>query len=280
MKSSRWLGQPSYAGVARIWWWLPLALLVLGSPLWLHVGEPGLFLAINGWGASIAAPVWTGLSLLGNGWGVIGITAPLLVLAPRVAGAWVCAAPFAILFSRAGKWLIDSPRPAALIDPAQFRVIGEVLQTVSMPSGHTTTAFAVASAMWFALWQSPHGNPQVRLEPWWRHAWLPALALAVGLSRIAVGAHWPGDVMVGMALGLWSGLLGNVLLQMLPTTAFTAKSWSLRSLALLMAFAVYILWTEPQDFAENLPFQKLLALLALSCLCVFAIRSARALRAS
>jgi membrane-associated phospholipid phosphatase len=280
MKPIAWLGQPSFAGVARLWWWLPLALLALGSPLWLHAGEPDLFLTLNGWGAPVAAPVWTGLSLLGNGWGVLGITAPLLVLAPRVAGAWVCAAPFAILFSRAGKWLIDSPRPAALIDPAQFRVIGEVLQTVSMPSGHTTTAFAVASAMWFALWQHRHGDPQDRLQPCWRHAWLPVLALAVGLSRIAVGAHWPGDVLVGMALGLWSGLLGNALLQALPATAFTTQSWSLRALALLMAFAVYTLWNEPQDFAENLPFQRLLAVLALASLCAFAMRSARALRAS
>jgi hypothetical protein len=134
--------------------------------------------------------------------------------------------------------------------------------------------------MWFALWQHRHGNLQDRLQPRWRHAWLPVLALAVGLSRIAVGAHWPGDVLVGMALGLWSGLLGNALLQALPATAFTTQSWSLRALALLMAFAVYTLWNEPQDFAENLPFQRLLAVLALASLCAFAMRSARALRAS
>ena len=91
------------------------------------------------------APFWTGLSILGNGWGILAVTAPLLVFAPRYQWAWLCAAPFAILFARSGKFLIESPRPAAVVDPSQMRVVGELLHNVSMPSGHTLTAFAVAA---------------------------------------------------------------------------------------------------------------------------------------
>jgi membrane-associated phospholipid phosphatase len=251
-------------------WLLPPLLLVLAAPLWLHVWEPGMFVLLNQLCLPVAAPVWTGLSLLGNGWGVLGVTAPLLVRAPRLMWAWLCAAPFAISFARLGKGLLVSPRPAAEIDNSQMRIVGEVLHNVSMPSGHTTTAFAVASAIFFAL------SPAQRRRYWW--LWL--LALGTGLSRIAVGAHWPGDVAVGVSLGLLSGLLGNVLLATMPQRCFAPQHWSLRLLALLVLGAVYFLLTEELDFAENQPLQWFVAALALASVLAFARRSARALKAS
>lgn len=61
----------------------------------------------------------------------------------------------------------------------------------SFPSGHTVTIFALATALALI---------------WRRLAW-PAFAMAilVGLSRIAVGAHWPSDVLAGAWIGIaWS----------------------------------------------------------------------------
>ena len=251
-------------------WLLPPLIFVLGAPLWLHVWEPAMFLFLNQLCLPVAAPVWTGLSLLGNGWGVLGVTAPLLLKAPRLMWAWLCAAPFAICFARLGKGLLVSPRPAAEIDNGQMRIVGEVLHNVSMPSGHTTTAFAVASAIFFAL------SPAQRR----RHGWILLLALGTGLSRVAVGAHWPGDVVVGISLGLLAGLLGNVLLAAMPQRCFAPQHWSLRLLALLVLGAAYFLLTEELDFAENLPLQYLVAALALGSVLAFARRSARALKAS
>ena len=251
-------------------WLLPPLIFALGAPLWLHVWEPAMFVFINQLCLPVPAMVWTGLSLLGNGWGVLGITAPLLVRAPRLMWAWLCAAPFATLFARLGKALLVSPRPAAEVDNQQMRIVGEVLHSVSMPSGHTTTAFAVASGIYFAL------EPAQRK----RHAWLWLLALGTGLSRIAVGAHWPGDVVVGMALGLLSGLLGNVLLSALPQRCQAPGHWSLRLLALLVLCGAYFLVSDSLDFAENQPVQYLLAAVALGSVLVFARRSARALKAS
>ena len=254
---------------ARLWL-LPLLVFVLSAPLWLHVWEPGMFVFLNQLCLPVAAPVWTGLSMLGNGWGVLGVTAPLLLFAPRLMWAWVCAAPFAIVFARVGKAYLVSPRPAAEVDNAQMRIVGEVLHNVSMPSGHTTTAFAVASAIFFAL------TPAQRK----RHWWILLLALGTGLSRIAVGAHWPGDVAVGISLGLLAGMLGNVLLATLPERCADASHWSLRLLALLVLGAVYFLLIDELDFAENLPLQRLLAGVALLSVLAFAMRSARALKAS
>jgi membrane-associated phospholipid phosphatase len=203
--------------------------------------------------------------LLGNAWGVLGVTAPLLVLAPRYLWAWLCAAPFAIVFARGGKAWIESPRPAAVVDNALMQIVGEPMHNVSMPSGHTLTAFAVASGIYFALPRTGR----------WRFAWLWPLALATGFSRIAVGAHWPGDVAVGAALGVLSGLLGQYLLVRVPLSYSQPTAWGLRIVALLMAAAAYNLCVEALDFAENQGVQDALAGVIVVVLLVFARRTLR-----
>ena len=240
-------------------WLLPLVLFVLGAPLWMHRFEPATFVYLNTLCAPVAAPLWTGLSMLGNAWGVLAVTSPLLVRAPRLMWAWLCAAPFAVVFARVGKGLIESPRPAAVVDNSQMRVVGELLHNVSMPSGHTLTAFTVATAIYFALPQAGRS----------RHLWLFVLAAGTGLSRIAVGAHWPGDVAVGLSLGLLAGMLGTRLLARLGTQHLRPTAWSLRLVSLVLVATVYTLLTEAQDFDENRPLQLVLALVTTGSLIAF-----------
>src|SRR5262249_27252759 len=61
----------------------------------------------------------------------------------------------------------------------------------SFPSGHATTAFAVAAAL-------------VRAAPGRRRLWL-AVAAGVGASRVALNAHFVADVVAGALLGWWGG---------------------------------------------------------------------------
>ena len=136
-----------------------------------------------------------------------------------------------------------------------------------MPSGHTTTAFAWTAAIYLAL-----TTAQKR-----RHCWLLLLAFAVGLSRIAVGAHWPGDVAAGMCLGVLSALLGNTMLVAIRAQPWAALGWvshGAKAMAgMAVAVAIYVLMTQTLDFEETLTLQRILALWAAVSLLVLAVRA-------
>ena len=76
-----------------------------------------------------------------------------------------------------------------------------------------------------------------------------------------------------------AGLLGHVLWRRLGAAYWNPQGWRLRTLALLLAATVYTLLDEPLDFEENLLLQRFLAALVAVVLLVFAMRSAKALRA-
>jgi undecaprenyl-diphosphatase len=93
------------------------------------------------------------------------------------------------------KGLSERARPSLVEDPTPTF-------THSFPSGHAflTTAVAVSLALVFGRCAAP----AVR-----RAALVAAAVLAglVGLSRVALGVHWPSDVVAGWCLGLaWASV--------------------------------------------------------------------------
>jgi undecaprenyl-diphosphatase len=84
------------------------------------------------------------------------------------------------------KPVVNRPRPYEVI--AEARLIDQRPTTASFPSGHAARAFAGALAA-------------SRVFPAGQVVWWP-LAVAIGISRIYVGAHWPSDVLAGALLGL------------------------------------------------------------------------------
>ena len=246
-------------------WWLPLLVLVIAAPLWLHWWEPSLFLAINQACANVPALAWAAISLGGNAWGVLALTSPLLVMAPRLMWAWLCAAPVAVLLARLGKEWLLSPRPAGLIEHAQIRIVGEPMEFASMPSGHTLTAFAVAGSIYFAI--------DARLRQ--RFGWLWWLAALVGLSRMALGAHWPGDVVVGACLGVWAAAIGHLLWLRLGPGVLAPRGWQMRLLAAVLALPLYPMLDSPLDYEESRQPQLVLAVVLVGVLLRFARQQRR-----
>lgn len=260
-------------------WAVPAVVLLLTAPVWLRAQDADFFYAVNRHLAVVPDAVWAFLSLLGTGWAVYALTATSLWLAPRVLVSWLCAAPVAGVVTRIGKMLADNPRPLEVLGTEGVNLIGEPLFIAAMPSGHTITGFAAATALYFALTRaSTHaqGAPSVHVPlPWgtWRMpkallaTLLIGVAAGVGLSRVAVGAHWPADVCVGAALGILSGLTGVALCQRIADRHLTLHSWVLRGVALFGVYCLYVLATDPMGFDINHSAQMVLSgILTLSLL--------------
>lgn len=161
--------------------------------------------------------------------------------------------------------MIDAPRPAAVLEPGTFHLIGKALKTSSMPSGHTLTAFMVATTIFLSI------TPSRRQYFWW----LFLFAIATGLARIAVGAHWVEDTLLGAALGVLAGFIGVMLTQKLPNRIFEKHSTWLRVLSLLLLVAIYPLLTQSMDFDASRPTQIALAIIAIASFAKFWIQSVR-----
>jgi membrane-associated phospholipid phosphatase len=137
-------------------------------------------------GAAIA------LGKLGNNgavWVVLGLV--LALIDPDRRESWlICAAlgPIAIGLNYGIKLLVRRPRPVLEGLPP----LGGAPSSLSFPSAHATSSFAVATAM-------------VRVDPAMAGAFAVALALALG--RPYLGMHYPSDVLAGVLLGVVLGLI-------------------------------------------------------------------------
>lgn len=179
--------------------------LMLTLNAWL-VGQPAgpvmpLMPAVNAW--------WSGVTVMGLGLSMFLVFGA----AARKQPGWIAAYIFCLLIGglmvHLLKNAIDSPRPAAVLPLDQLHVIGSLLRTRSMPSGHSASALAFAAVILL----TPNPRP---LRRWLLAPALTAAAL-IALSRIAVGAHWPLDVLVGGSLG-W--LFGGISVVLAGATGF------------------------------------------------------------
>lgn len=122
-------------------------------------------------------------------WFVLGA-----VLAIIDNGRWeswlICAllGPVAIVLNYAIKLAVKRPRPLLEGLPP----LGGAPSSLSFPSAHATSSFAVATAM-------------CRVDPATSAAF--AVAFALSLGRPYLGMHYPSDVLAGALLGIALGLI-------------------------------------------------------------------------
>ena len=192
--------------------WSAPAWLGLALALWLQHQTPqrDFFVQINQWAAAYSPSMWSCLTTLGETDVLLVFLSGLLLWRPQAMLSVVAAIPVGGLFSWLLKNIYSAPRPGALLDAAQFHLIGPLLEQNSFPSGHSITAFAAAAAVIASAQRAQaDGRPSLSVNQFVALlALCVATALAVGLSRIAVGAHWPVDVLAGASGGWLAGLSG------------------------------------------------------------------------
>lgn len=231
--------------IPTIAWFIPFIPITLAAAIYFGEVQTSSFLFINQFTQLLPDTVWAWLTFFGNGWGVFAMAFPLLILAPRLLTAGIFAGAFASIASFSLKSFFDLPRPASILLDGSFYRIGEPLLHRAFPSGHTLTAFAVASALYFSVDHSKR-RPMLLIF---------VFANLIGLSRNAIGAHWLTDILAGAGVGMWCGLIGAMLGQHVSESKLQPKSLWPRVIAIAGALSIYIHLTQIMDHELNLPLQ-------------------------
>lgn len=145
---------------------------------------------------------WLAITTLGDG-AVAGCLFYLLfrkrsdVLAKGLIGAVI-----GLAVSEGLKRLFAISRPEHAIGFGNFHLLADSMAVTnySMPSGHVITAFLLGTF----LFQYLKLNVLVKVV-------LVILLLAIAVSRIALGVHWPADVFVGAGLGIIIAVMCSLL---------------------------------------------------------------------
>ena len=226
----------------------------------LDVNAP-LFLVLNKLGSATSDALWANVTVLGDGMVAFALCLPLWRRRPDILWALAFLAIFGTLWVHGMKPLVDVARPPAVLGD-QVHIIGRAYKAHSFPSGHATTAFALAGLLALGIAS---------------RAWIAgvvALATVVAISRAVVGVHWPLDILAGAFGGWLCAVLAHWLGQ--RTRNFGERPWVQWILAaLLTACAVALVAGYPDDYPQALLFQRMIGI---CCLAAAALRLRRAAR--
>lgn len=156
--------------------------------------------AVRSWVHQFASPamtlVMTGITRLGSRGLLVQLLIVFIIFAKlrwRRAAIWLAIAMTgALLLELTLKWAYHRPRPEAFF--------GDLPHSYSFPSGHALTSLCFYGVMAGLL------AARIKSLPWRIALWTLAvlLIIAIGLSRIYLGVHYPSDVAAGyLAATVW-----------------------------------------------------------------------------
>jgi membrane-associated phospholipid phosphatase len=199
-------------------------ILVTGS-------NQSLFLSLNHLSQTLPPGVWANLTFLADGAAGIALMSVLLRNHAKMVFWAIWGAIITSTVVNLSKHGFGVARPPAVLDPELFLNIGAALKAGSFPSGHTTSAFYVAALI-----------ASARDSKMWVAACLVG-ALLLGFSRIAVGVHWPMDVMAGAGLGWFLGSVVTSYAHKAPDLAFWQK---LFTISICLTGSLYLFIFDPK----------------------------------
>ena len=222
----------------------------------LMTWNQSLFLWLNAACSALPDWFWASLTITGHTSVIFALFA--LLLLPNIKRYDILTALFATailggIVSTAVKESFKVMRPPAVLAPEQFHLIGHKLDLVSFPSGHTLSAFAIAALLIFGF----------RLRGW-RLIGVLGLACAIGLSRVAVGAHWPLDVLGGAVLGTVCGFSGWQVAKWLHQKHWTQTVIYSSCQAGIILLVSVSLFATPMGYPDAVIWQMLVAAFGVS----------------
>lgn len=256
----------STSKIAFYWrWGVPIFSVNALVVLWLSNKNIQLFQLLNQFLSPIGAGFWSHLTMLGDTTLGLMLILPFVGRRPDIVLKFVLAAVLASLWSHGLKSIFSSLRPAGVLPLDSFQIFGPVLAHNAFPSGHTTTIFLLAGLV--CLHSVKEGMKWAML----------GLALLVGLSRIACGAHWPLDVLGGM-LGGWLSAMGGILIAGRTPNMAKNRYFQRTVTTVLIAVALWTVFFYDSHFPNTQVFLVLIALVsvALSLPAVLSVWSIRA----
>ncbi|GJF35160.1 phosphatase PAP2 family protein [Kitasatospora sp. NE20-6] len=162
--------------------------------------DGGLYRSIDRWAQHLPTPVQHAVASF-SAYG-LALVAVLMLLAwwrarraDSTAVARALAAPLVVVVAFAAdtflKSVLREPRPCQVLDAGRTLEACPATGDWSLPSNHTVIVFAAAAVLW---------HVDRRLA-----ALALLLAIAMGVSRVLVGVHYPHDVVLGAAVGTVAG---------------------------------------------------------------------------
>lgn len=224
--------------------------LIVGFAVFSIGGYHAGFQGLNALAAEYPSWVWSCLTVLGDERVAFALSLFFSMRYPRIFWSLILAALIAVAVSRGLKELFDAARPPAVLAADAFNLIGPAHRRASFPSGHSVTA----GVFFGVLIHHARSNP-------WRALWL-SLAVLVGFSRVAVGVHWPVDVLAGLTLGALAAWCGGRLAARWPAPAMhLGVHMAFVLLACVLAFGLMF---DDGGYAQAASMQRLLGMAAVA----------------
>ena len=191
--------------------------------------------------------IWEHLSFSADTMVVLSILLFFSIRFPHITIAALISAIVGTLIVHGTKGLLELPRPPAVLDPLLLDVIGPAYKAGSMPSGHTATAFIFAGLVVRCVKRA-----ELKIM-------ILVFAALMGWSRVACGVHWPIDVLIGAAVGLFSAWCG-----LYVADRIVIGSAVYFSICLILITAAIMLFSFTGGFLHTWFYAKALSLLSLT----------------
>jgi len=230
-------------------WCVPLFSVVSLFLLLVSNSNEAVFLMVNQWPRMTGSWLWANITIFGDTLVIFCLALPFVGRRPDLIWGLILAALIATLLVHGMKGILDVGRPVSVIANEQLTLIGYIARANSFPSGHTAGAFSLAGILCMLPFQKP-----IKF-------FALSLAALVGLSRMAVGIHWPLDVIGGMMTG-WLAAIGGLYFSHQLAWGFGRTAQ--RSIALLfLSSAFYLLFLYDSGYPQARIFQIVIAFLCL-----------------